>query len=287
VAWYAQRGVAPDTITADHVYGDVARGFLPAVMPGLLGVFLASLMASVMSSCDAMMVSSSALFTENIYKPVSLGRTDRHYVWVGRLASVVVVAGGIAFAYCVPDVVTALKIWFRIAPMMGIAFWLGLFWRRATPVGAWAVTLTGFACWFLTTRTFFIHLVAQLPFAGALGLIWHVPGQAAKIYEPWSIVFYATTALAAGVIVSLLSRPVSREKLDLFYALTRTPVAPGERVTEPCTLPDGVEPASRRMLLTAFGLEIPVPSWTSVIGFLAGLAAVVALVGGFLLIVGD
>ena len=40
------------------------------------------------------------------------------------------------------------------------------------------------------------------------------------------------------------------------------------------------------MLLTACGLEIPIPSRTSVIGFVAGWLAVAALVGGFLLLVG-
>ncbi len=285
VAWYVRRGVALDGVKPDHVYGDVARAFLPAVMPGLLGVFLACLVAAVMSSCDAMMVSSSALLTKNIYKPLVPNRPDRHYVFVGRIASVIVVAGGIAFAYWVPDVVTALKIWFRIAPMMGIAFWLGLFWRRATATGAWAVTLTGFACWFLTTQRLFVDLVARLPLAERMNFIWQEPGQQTEIYEPWAILFYITVALAAGVLVSLLSRPVPKERLDRFYTLTRTPIVPGEQVTEPCTLPEGVEPARRRMLLTALGLEIPAPSRTSVIGFLAGWIAVAALVGGFLLIV--
>jgi Na+/proline symporter len=285
VAWYTQRGTPLSEITPDHVYGDVAREFLPGVMPGLLGIFLASLLASVMSSCDAMMVSSSALFTENMYKPLLPGRTDRHYVFVGRLAAVGAVAGGIVFAYRVPDVVTALMIWFRIAPMMGIAFWLGLFWRRATPAGAWAVTLTGFACWFLTTQSFFIGFVARLPFAEALQLIWQAPGKAPAIYEPWSIVFYTATALATGIFVSLLTRPMPEERLDRFYTLTRTPIVPGERVTESCRLPEGVAPARRPMLVTAFGLQIPVPSRTSVLGFLAGWLAVALLVGGFLLII--
>ena len=84
-----------------------------------------------------------------------------------------------------------------------------------------------------------------------------------------------------GVVVSLLTRPVAKEKLDRFYALTRTPIQPGEVITEPCTFPEGVEPARRPMLVTALGLEIPRPSRTSVIGFVAGTLASVALVGGF------
>jgi hypothetical protein len=80
------------------------------------------------------------------------------------------------------------------------------------------------------------------------------------------------------------TKPVDKRKLDRFYALTRTPIQPGEHVMEPCTLPEGVEPAPRRMLLTAFGLEIPMLSRASVIGFVAGWLGVGALIAGFVLL---
>jgi hypothetical protein len=83
----------------------------------------------------------------------------------------------------------------------------------------------------------------------------------------------------------LATPKVSSEKLKLFYDLTRTPVVEGEVVTQPCTLPAGVAAAERPMLCTAFGLEIPKPSGTSVAGFLAGWVAVAALVGGFVWLV--
>ncbi len=80
VAWYIQQGndpanMDPETLkaTADGIYGEVANTFLPSVMPGLLGLFLASLLAGVMSSCDSFMISSAGLFTENIYRPCQGG----------------------------------------------------------------------------------------------------------------------------------------------------------------------------------------------------------------------
>jgi Na+/proline symporter len=225
------------------------------------------------------------LFTENIYRPLVPGKSQRHYVGMGRATSLAVVAGGIVFAYWVPDVITALKIWFRIAPMMGVAFWLGLFWRRMTVAGAWATTLAGFAVWFLATRQFAVDLVAQLPFPESARLVWLDQGKL-EIYEPWVIVFYTVAAAGAGIVVSLLSRPVAREKLDRFYNLTRTPIVPNEQIDEPCTLPAGVAPARRRMLVHWWGLEVPMPSRTSLVGFLVGWIMVAALVGGFWLLVG-
>ncbi len=280
VAWYIQQGVDLSTVDPDFVYGNVAQEFLPKIMPGLLGVFLAALLAGVMSSCDSFMISSSGLFTENIYKRLFPDRSQTHYVWVGRGVSVLVVAGGVAFAFWVPSVVKALEIWFMIAPMMGLVFWIGLLWRRMTVAGAWATTLTGFAVWWLTTQSWFIDRVAGFSQADRLRLIWMEKG-APTIYVPWQILAYMTIATATGVLVSIFTKPVARNKLDRFYDLTRTPVQPGEEMVRPCALPPGVTPAARRMLTTAFGLEIPAPSRASVIGFVAAWGAVALLVGGF------
>ena len=77
----------------DHVYGLMARDLLPGILPGLVGLFIASMLAAVMSSCDAFMVACSALFTENVYrKHIVLNASDRHYMIVGRVVSVVTVS---------------------------------------------------------------------------------------------------------------------------------------------------------------------------------------------------
>jgi hypothetical protein len=98
--------------------------------------------------------------------------------------------------------------------------------------------------------------------------------------------FYLLAASSVGIVVSLVTTPCDPRRLERFYALTRTPITPGEHIEQPCTLPSGVAPAQRRMLLTAGGLEIPVPSRTSVLGFLAGWAAIILMVAGFVWLVG-
>jgi Na+/proline symporter len=283
VAWYLTRGIELQSVNPDNVYGDVARAFLPGVLPGLLGLFLASLLAAVMSSCDSFMIAASGLFTQNIYQPWRPGRSSGHYVGVGRLTGLVIVVGGLTFAYWVSDVIKGVEIWFQINPMMGIAFWLGLLWRRMTTAGAWASTLAGFGTWWLATREFAVDWAARLPFAEPLRLVWVEQGTAA-IYKPWEILAYMVAATSAGIVVSLFTRRVPKEKLDRYYALTRTPIQKGEVIETPCTFPPGVEPASREMLVTALGLEIPRPSTNAVLGFLGGCLAVVALIGGFVLL---
>ncbi|MHC4706782.1 MAG: sodium:solute symporter family protein [Planctomycetota bacterium] len=158
VVYFAGQSMEPD-----KVFGAVAGDFLPNIMPGVLGVFIAAVLASVMSSCDAFMISSSALFTENVYKRLVHDRGSGHYVTVGRITAVVIVAGGVGFAFWLPSVVKGLEIFWMISPMMGIAFWLGLFWRRTTVAGAWAATLTAFSIWFLTTLSPVVWLAGHTP----------------------------------------------------------------------------------------------------------------------------
>jgi Na+/proline symporter len=281
-AWYIQNGVDTSQMEPDHVYGNIAREFFPTLGVGLLGLFVASLLAAVMNSCDSYMIASSGLFTKNIYRPLVPDKSEKHYVTIGRITSLVVVLGGIVFAYYVPNVKTALEIWFKVAPPLGIAFWLGLLWRRTTSLGAWAATLAGFIGWWLTTRPEFVSVVAALPFADQLGIVLTSEGKPTVIDQPWVILFYTGSALIAGVVVSLVTPRVPAERLQRFYDLTRTPVKDDEVVERPCTLPVGVVPPARKMLLTAFGLEVPMPSTTSIVGFLAGCAAAALLVVAYL-----
>ncbi len=82
----------------------------------------------------------------------------------------------------------------------------------------------------------------------------------------------------SAIVVSLLTKPVSEDKLDNFYALVRTPIQPGEKETAPCTLPEGIIVPEKRKLLPFKNLEILVPSPTSIIGFLVGWICVAAIV---------
>jgi Na+/proline symporter len=275
IVYFTQTG---RDVEPDKVFGAIAGDFLPRILPGMLGVFIAALLASVMSSCDAFMIASSALFTENLYRPLRPSKSEGHYVRVGRIAAVGVVSGGVLFAYWLPGVVAGLEIFWKISAMMGLAFWLGVFWRRTTAAGAWAATLVAFATWFVTGRIaignrvfwdFNTRLASHLP----RFMIWQ-----GELYLPWQMVLYLTAGLVAGLIVSLLTRPVPTDRLERFYNLLHTPVRPSEQVAVACTLPDGVHIPERRNLFPKTRLEIPVPSRTGVLGFVAGWICVAVLV---------
>jgi Na+/proline symporter len=281
IVYFGSRGVK---VEPDKVFGAVAGDFLPQILPGMLGVFLAALLASVMSSCDAFMIASSALFTENIYRPLSPDRSERHYVTVGRIAAVAVVSGGVVFAYWLPGVVAGLEIFWKISAMMGLAFWMGLFWRRTTVVGAWATTLVSFGV-MLFTSTISIGKYVLWDFNASCAhylpdfMLWN-----GQLYLPWQMILYLSAGLISGIVVSLLTKPVSTEKLDNYYALIRTPVKPAEQPDVPCTLPDDAVVPEKRNVFPNTNLEFMIPSRTSVVGFLVGWVFVAVIVAAVYLI---
>ncbi len=255
----------------DQVFGMAARDFLPGVAPGLLGLFISALIASVMSSCDAFMVSSSALFTQNLYRRYWVkDKSEHHYITVGRVVSCVIVVVGIIFALQVPNVPRGLEIFFSLQAMMGPIFWLGLFWRRTTSQGAWASTLGSFFVFALTSLPMFQQWAVQnLPEF----MLWE-----GKLRLSWQMTFYLTTGFSLGILVSLLTKPIPEERLNRIYTCIHTPVRFGEKHIAPFTLPPGVEPVIPKKLFPLKNLEIPYPSRQSMIGFIVVWIIVIALI---------
>ena len=265
---------------ADLIYGRMARDLLPGIAPGLVGLFIASMLASIMSTCDSLMVIASALFTENIYRKfLVVGKADKHYTLIGRIASVLIVLCGILFAFSLESVVHGLEIFWMVSAMMGIAFWVGLFWRRTTVAGAWAATLTSFGVLLLTSKIAFgsyvlwnfnEHLAGKLP----AFMLWQ-----GEISLPWQMISYLSTGFVVLVVVSLFTRRTPKDRLDRLYACLRTPIGADEPEAKPFTLPAGVQPGPRNVLIQHPDFEIPRPTLIGVGGFLAAWLGVGLLIG--------
>lgn len=281
VAYYANQQIAPDL-----VYGHMAREFLPQIMPGLLGLFLAAMLATVMGSCDSFMVASSGLVTENLYKPLRPGMSEAHYLNVARVSGLIAVCGGVALAWCAEGVIPLLESLWKVNAMMAMAFWLGIFWRRTTVAGAWAATLTALLAWWLGSRGWFAESLSQMQFFVEFGIV-RAKGESWGIYLPWQMVFYITAGFIAGIVASLATKPVAKDKLDNFYGLLRTPVQADEEIKESCTLPAGTTPGERRVFFPNSQFEIPIPTKIAMLGFGVGWACVLAIIGAVAFLIAD
>ena len=268
-----------EDIDPDKVYGLMAAEFLPQVMPGLLGLFLAGLLATVMGSCDSFMISAAGLVTENLYRPVFPGKTETHYLWVARVAGLAVVLVAIGYAYWLSGVVQGLEILWKLNAVMAPAFWMGIFWRGATTSGAWAATLLTAGTWWVTNLATTASTLASWPLAKSAGIVVE-QGESFVVSTPWQMLAYLTAGFIGGIVVSLMTRKNDPEKLDRFFELLRTPVQLDEVIETPCTLPKGTVPPARRVFFPSSSLELPIPSMQAVSGFLVGWLVVLAIIGG-------
>ncbi|MFC1608529.1 sodium:solute symporter [Candidatus Latescibacterota bacterium] len=195
----------PGLDNSDHAFGEGALVLLPA---GLVGLFLASVIASVQSSCDAFMVAAAGTFTRNIYR-VYIRKTgeDSHYLMVGRVSSLVIVAGSLIFAFTLSGVPRALELFWKVTALMGVPFWLGVAWRRANPVSVWSS--------FIASGLVFL----SFEFDSLTGL---------SVSLPWQMLSYITAGLIAGLIGGFFTKPQPKEQLDRFFKDLHTPVDTAE-----------------------------------------------------------
>ena len=113
----------------DLIWGVMTRSLL---FPGAIGLMLAGVLAANMSSLDALSVSNSALFVRNLYQPLVKGRTDKHYIGVGRVAIGVILVSGIVAAAWAQNLLTLFQYFISLPAVFGAAIWLSFVWRRLT-----------------------------------------------------------------------------------------------------------------------------------------------------------
>ncbi|MBW7996029.1 MAG: sodium:solute symporter family protein [Candidatus Glassbacteria bacterium] len=118
----------------DMIWGYTTLKLLPV---GIVGLMIAAMLAAIMSSADAFMVSGSALFTMNLYRPLRPASSDSHLVWVGRITTAFIIIGGVVLSQRLHSVIELLKYIWTLPVIFGAVFWLSFLWRRVTLPAAW------------------------------------------------------------------------------------------------------------------------------------------------------
>jgi Na+/proline symporter len=251
---------------AERLFGRAAYDILPNIAPGLIGLFLAGLLATIMSAADVQMVVASGLFTNNLYKKyLAKHKSQRHYVWVGRFSGLLIVLLAIVLQTTFDSLSEAFESGLDTSAILGLSLWFGIVWRGWTPAAVWVSTICGVLAW--AACLFFPH---QLREWGLSETLFHSDG---GMLHLWRIVFSLSAGVLSGFVTSLVTKRVREDKLDAFFRLIHTPVKPGEVIAAPCTLPDDALPA-REKLFNIKDLEISKPTWIGVGGFIAAWISV-------------
>ena len=149
-------------IDGDRVFPTLVTQLLP---PGLRGLVIAGLLAALMSSLSSLFNSSAALFTVDIYQKLKKSASEKELVYVGKIATTVVVVCGLIWIPIMKQVAQGggglydylQNVQSFLAPAITATFLLGIFWSRINAKGAvWGLTV-GFILGMgkLTIQTFF------------------------------------------------------------------------------------------------------------------------------------
>ncbi len=133
----------------DLVWGYATQDLLGSLHIGLVGVMVTSMMAALMSTASALMLTVSGLLLHNVYKPLVTNKNERHYVWAGRVFGALFLIGGALIATQFDSILEILKFIWEFFVIFAAAFWLGLKWRRANRQGAWVSILSTFLLFYL------------------------------------------------------------------------------------------------------------------------------------------
>ncbi|MCH2388001.1 MAG: sodium:solute symporter family protein [Opitutales bacterium] len=225
----------------DLVWGYMSRDLL---LPGAVGLMLVGILAANMSTLDSGSVSNSALFIRNLYEPLFPGRTEQHYLLVGRTVIGISLLGGIGTALFVDNLLELFKYFISVPAIFGAAIWLGYIWRRLSRT---AVAIEVFIC-------FAIFAVIPNLF---LGLDWSRYNPDFLVQTKGYSEVYKTSAteedVAAGrasVVGDILEKEVFIEPKGIFF----------ERVVRQ----DPENPNSALVGLGRFEAELWVLSWLGI-----------------------
>lgn len=114
--------------------------------PWLAGIFLAAVLAAIMSTADSQLIVSTSALTEDFYRPfIRPDASERELVWVGRLGVVAIALAALWIASDphsrVLDIVA--HAWAGFGAGFGPAVLLSLTWARMTRNGALAGIVAG------------------------------------------------------------------------------------------------------------------------------------------------
>ena len=120
---------------SDLVWGLASRDWLGPLNLGLVGLMLVGMLSALMAVSNSLMLTMSGLITANLYRPLRPGKSERHYIAVGRAAGVLFLAGSALIATQFDTLFDLLKFTWEFFTIFSGAFWLGLKWRRANRAG--------------------------------------------------------------------------------------------------------------------------------------------------------
>jgi len=185
------------------------------VLPvGVRGMVVAGLLAALMSSLAGAFNAASTLFTMDFYSRLRPKVTQERLVWVGRVATGVMVLIGLLWIPVIRggkglyDYLQGVQSY--LAPPIFVVFFFGVFMKRLNAKGCLAALGTGFALGlFRLAVDTPVKLVSGFSYAEG-SFLWIVNN---IFFQYYSLIIFIVSVVVM-IVVSYLSAPPSYEKIS-------------------------------------------------------------------------
>jgi len=193
IAALASLVLYPSATDGDTVYATMVVDLLPS---GLRGLMIASFLAAFMSTISTYLNLSSAYFVNDFYEPfVARGRSQRHYVGVSRVMTVmlsVLTAVATYYARSIEGVFTFL---IAFGSGTGLVYILRWFWWR---INAWSEISA-----MVTSTVMAVVMYKGFPEAPYVAKLFSIISASTLV---WVFVTFATTAVDKEKLISFVRR---------------------------------------------------------------------------------
>jgi SSS family solute:Na+ symporter len=197
---------------------------------GMLGIGFTALMASFMSGMAGNVTAFNTVWTYDIYQSyIAPGKSDKHYLWMGRWATVAGIFISVGTAYWASksgNIMNLLQLVFSFvnAPLFA-TFLLGMFWRRTTGNGAFFGLLGGTMGAAIFHGLSLAEGVKAGMSGGWLNSANPITFHSAMGQNFWIAIVAWGTCFVLTILISLLTRrnKTDEELKGLVYSLTPKP----------------------------------------------------------------
>ena len=204
----AQDISVPITSECQGAFPLMVREVLPS---GVRGIVVAGLLSALMSSLAGVFNASATLFTMDFYQKFRKNISERRLVWVGRLATFVMIVIGLLW---IPVIQGKSGLYAYLQSVQGYfsppiltVFLLGVFWKRMNSKGAMAALILGFILAILRLN---VDTMATLGMEFQEGsFLWLVNS---VYFQYYSVVILAVCVISM-ITVSLMTKAPDYEKL--------------------------------------------------------------------------
>jgi SSS family solute:Na+ symporter len=211
----------------DYTIIMLLKQYLPA---GVLGLGLTALLASFMSGMAGNVSAFNTVWTYDIYqsyiRPTTNNKEgdDKHYLKVGRLATIFGVIVSIGAAYIASlfgNIMDFLQTIFSMinAPLFAVIF-LGMFWKRTTGHAAFTGLLGGFIIALIHHGLTIPAGADTLVKGGWIATLYVYPVEMAQSF--WTAIFACSTSTILTVVLTFMTaqKKTDAELTGLVYQLT-------------------------------------------------------------------